>query len=332
MGDLSISSLRSIVRSLTRSGAAAIFAASAILATQLTGLLQAAPAGAAARQPAASPGAASPGTTSPGTTSPGAVSQAGPAGIVAAAADLVDLTTGHRLWSRGLDKGRPIASIAKIMTALVVIRAGDLNREIKVTASEVSYARKHDAGTAGLVAGDVLTARQLLEGMLLPSGADAAFALAQTYGPGWRGFVKKMNATAKVLGMTHTHFANFDGLPWPTEHSTYASPRALLILAKAAMGTPTLATIVGQRQHFIGATSAHHRYSWKNTNLLLASYSGALGIKTGFTNGAGNCLLFAARRGGQLLIGVVLGTAPTKPSVRFTAATTMLNWGFSHAH
>jgi D-alanyl-D-alanine carboxypeptidase (penicillin-binding protein 5/6) len=317
MGDLSLSPPRSIVRSLTRSGAAAILAASALLATQFTGLLQAAPAGAA---------------VTPAVASPGAVSQAGPAGIVATAADLADLTTGHRLWSRGLDKGRPIASIAKIMTALVVIRAGDLNREIKVTASEVSYARKHDAGTAGLVAGDVLTARQLLEGMLLPSGADAAFALAQAYGPGWTAFVKKMNATAKVLGMTHTHFANFDGLPWPTEHSTYASPRALLILAKAAMGTPALATIVSQRQHFIGATSAHHRYSWKNTNLLLASYPGALGIKTGFTNGAGNCLLFAARRGGQLLIGVVLGTSPTKPGVRFSAATTMLNWGFSHAH
>jgi serine-type D-Ala-D-Ala carboxypeptidase (penicillin-binding protein 5/6) len=327
MGDLSLSPPRSIVRSLTRSGAAAILAASALLATQFTGLLQAAPAGAAV-----TPAVASRGTASPGAASPGAVSQAGPAGIAATAADLADLTTGHRLWSRGLDKGRPIASIAKIMTALVVIRAGDLNREIKVTASEVSYARKHDAGSAGLVAGDVLTARQLLEGMLLPSGADAAFALAQAYGPGWTAFVKKMNATAKVLGMTHTHFANFDGLPWPTEHSTYASPRALLILAKAAMGTPALATIVSQRQHFIGATSAHHRYSWKNTNLLLASYPGALGIKTGFTNGAGNCLLFAARRGGQLLIGVVLGTSPTKPGVRFSAATTMLNWGFSHAH
>jgi D-alanyl-D-alanine carboxypeptidase (penicillin-binding protein 5/6) len=284
----------------------------AILATQFTGLLQAAPAGAAViRHDAASPG---------------------PANITAAAADLADLTTGHRLWSRGLDKRRAIASITKTMTALVVVRAGDLQRKIRITASEVSYARKHNAGNAGLVAGDTLTARQLLEAMLLPSGADAAFALAQAYGPGWRAFVKEMNATASVLGLTNTHFANFDGLPWPTEHSTYSTPRALLILARAVMQSSALAAIVGQRQHLIGATREHHRYSWKNTNLLLTRYSGALGIKTGFTAAAGNCLLFAAKRGGQLLIGVVLGTSVTNANVRFTEAAEILNWGFSNAH
>ena len=198
------------MRPLLRPGAVAILLSLAITATVLGGLVRAPPAGAAV----ARPGAGGP--------------RAAPAGVTAVAADLVDTTTGAALWSRLLNRRRPIASITKVMTALVVIRAGHLERPIRVTARAVAYARDHDAGSAGLHAGDVLTARQLLEGLLLPSGADAAYALATAYGPGWHAFVAKMNDTARRLGMTGTHFANFDGLPWPAEWSTYATPRALL--------------------------------------------------------------------------------------------------------
>src|SRR5207248_3155397 len=117
-----------------------------------------------------------------------------PAGIAAAGGELADAATGTALWSRGRYGRRPIASITKIMTALVVLRAGDLARRIKVTAADVRYVRGSGASGAGLHAGDVLTARQLLEGMLLPSGADAARALATAYGPGWPRFVRRMNA------------------------------------------------------------------------------------------------------------------------------------------
>jgi D-alanyl-D-alanine carboxypeptidase (penicillin-binding protein 5/6) len=299
------------VRPLLRPGAVAILLSLAITATVLGGLVRAPPAGAAV----ARPGAGGP--------------RAAPAGVTAVAADLVDTTTGAALWSRLLNRRRPIASITKVMTALVVIRAGHLERPIRVTARAVAYARDHDAGSAGLHAGDVLTARQLLEGLLLPSGADAAYALATAYGPGWHAFVAKMNDTARRLGMTGTHFANFDGLPWPAEWSTYATPRALLVLARAALQSAVLRAIVGQRRHWIAPTRLHHGYAWQNTNLLVGRYPGAIGIKTGFTAGAGYCLLFAARRGGQLLAGVVLGSSAVSPGVRFTAAARMLNWGFS---
>jgi serine-type D-Ala-D-Ala carboxypeptidase (penicillin-binding protein 5/6) len=263
---------------------------------------------------------------------PPAVAQAissGPAGIVAAAADLYDSTTGKRLWSRKLTERRPIASITKVMTALVVIKAGRLERTIKVSAAAVAYARDNDAGSAGLVAGDVLTRRQLLEGLLLPSGADAAWVLAHAYHGGWRAFVRKMNATARKLRMTDTHFANFDGLPWPSEYSTYSTPHSLLILAAAAMRLTTFRAIVGQRAHYLGATRKHHGYSWHTTNLLLTWYPGAFGIKTGFTIGAGYCLLFAARHGRTTLTGVVLDSTSTDPSTRFTAAARLLDWGFA---
>jgi serine-type D-Ala-D-Ala carboxypeptidase (penicillin-binding protein 5/6) len=252
-----------------------------------------------------------------------------PAGVVAAAGELVNAKTASWMWSRQLNVERPIASLTKVMTAIVVIESGDLSRKITVTAAAEQYAEEHYADSADLVPGDVLTAWQLLEGMLLPSGADAAYLLANSYGPGWQAFVGKMNATARRLGMTQTHFANFDGLPWPTEYTTYSTPRDVIIMGAAAMKLAPFRQIVAERSRKIGATSEHHAYYWKNTNLLLGSYRGAIGIKTGFTLGAGYCLLFEAKRGSQELMGVVLDSTATDPSLRFIAATRLLNWGFA---
>jgi serine-type D-Ala-D-Ala carboxypeptidase (penicillin-binding protein 5/6) len=257
------------------------------------------------------------------------VTASAPSDVQAWGADLVNAASGQRLWSRGLNVERPMASITKVMTALVVIRAGDLSRKIRISPAVVRYVQEHDASNAGLQAGDILTARQLLEGLLLPSGCDAAFALASAYGPGWRAFVRKMNATARALGMRGTHFANFDGLPWPTEYSTYSTPKDLIILGQAAMKLATFRGIVGQRTHYLAATSQHHAYFWQNTNELLGSYSGTVGIKTGFTLGAGYSLLFEARRDGRTLIGVVLHCSTTDPTASFTAARRLLNWGFA---
>jgi D-alanyl-D-alanine carboxypeptidase (penicillin-binding protein 5/6) len=256
--------------------------------------------------------------------------RSGPAGVRATAGALANVGTGKRMWSRGFTAHRPIGSITKVMTALVVLKAGHLNQEIKVTAAAVAYVRRHDASSAGLVAGDVLTARQLLEGMLVPSGCDAAYLLATAYGPGRDAFVRKMNAMAKTIGLTSTHFSNFDGLPLPKEWSTYSTPQSLLKLGEAAMRYPVFQGIVGQRTHYIGATQSHHKYYWHSTDKLIGSYRGAIGIKTGSTAAAGDCLLFEARRGSRTLIGVVLHADPTNSvTSRYTAAKKLLNWGFS---
>jgi serine-type D-Ala-D-Ala carboxypeptidase (penicillin-binding protein 5/6) len=138
-----------------------------------------------------------------------------------------------------------------------------------------------------------------------------------------------MNAEARALGMTRTHFANFDGLPWPTEYSTYSTPHDLMLLAAAAMKSPAFRQIVSQHRHSIAASRLHHHYYWTNTNLLLGMYRGTIGIKTGFTARAGYCLLFAARRGTHELAGVVLKSTTTSTGERFTAAERLLRWGFS---
>jgi D-alanyl-D-alanine carboxypeptidase (penicillin-binding protein 5/6) len=260
---------------------------------------------------------------------PAASQTAGALRLNAWGAGLVDAGTGVRLWGRDFDVARPMGSITKVMTALLVIKAGDLGREITVTRGAIRYVHRRGASSAGLIAGDVLTARQLLEAMLLPSGCDAAYLLATSYGPGRNTFIAKMNAAARAMGLTSTHFSHYDGMPYPTEHSTYSSPADLIRLGEQAMRVPLLRQIVAQRSYRVAAAPGHHGYLWQTTNGLLGSYSGMLGIKTGNTNAAGNCFLFEARRGRRTLIGVVLHVNPTRNGeALFTAARNLLNWGF----
>jgi serine-type D-Ala-D-Ala carboxypeptidase (penicillin-binding protein 5/6) len=252
-----------------------------------------------------------------------------PQRVKAKGAALADAGTMQLLWSRQFDTERPIGSITKVMTALVVIQAGHLNREIRIPKAVLEYVAKYQGESAGLRPGDFLTARQLLEALLLQSGCDAAYVLAMTYGPGMPAFLAKMNATASRLGMTHTHFTSPDGLPYPTEYSTYSTPADLLTLGLAAMKLPVFRSIVAQSfYHLTRSRGRHHAYWWDNTNDLIGSYPGADGIKTGYTDAAEHCLLFEAVRHGMTLIGVVLGSPPTGPASASQAATRMLNWGF----
>jgi len=267
-------------------------------------------------------------TTSVATTSVASASQAGPSGIAAQAAAIENASTGTLLWSRELNAERPMGSITKVMTALVVIRAGDLSRKITISSAAVAYAQRYDASTAGLRAGDKLTALQLLEGLMLPSGCDAAYVLAEAYGPGLSAFVAKMNATARELGMTRTHFANFDGLPWPGEYSTYSTAANLLTLGRAAMRSSVFRSVVDRQTYWIAAGSGHHAYLWRNTNPLLGTYRGAIGIKTGYTLAAGHCLLFEASRDGYSLIGVTLDSPGVGTTVSGADPTRLLNWAF----
>jgi D-alanyl-D-alanine carboxypeptidase (penicillin-binding protein 5/6) len=267
--------------------------------------------------------------TVPTATASEARVSSGPSGVQAGAAAIAVASTGQVLWSRDLNTEMPIASITKVMTALVVIQAGDLSRRITVPSAVVEYVEEHDASSAGLQPGDTLTAGQLLAGLLLPSGADAAYTRAEAYGPGLSAFVAKMNATARALGLARTHFSNFDGLPYPTGYSTYSTPANLLRLGRIAMTLAVFRSVVDRRTYRIAAGSGHHAYFWPNLNPLLGVYPGAIGIKTGYTPDAGHCLLFEVTRRGITLIGVNLDSPGVGTTVNGAAATRMLNWAFS---
>jgi len=213
-----------------------------------------------------------------------------------------------------------------------VIRAGDLNRTITIPSAVVGYVREWDASNAGLRPGDKLTTDQLLYAMLLPSGADAAYALAQAYGPGIPAFIAKMNAVARMLGMSRTHFSNFDGLPYPTPYSNYSTAANLLTLGRVAMRSPVFRSIVDQRSYRLAAGSGHHAYYWRNLNPLFGYYPGAIGIKPGYTGAAGQCLLFEATRNGYSVIGVTLHSPGSITDLNRADATRILNWAFSQPH
>jgi serine-type D-Ala-D-Ala carboxypeptidase (penicillin-binding protein 5/6) len=295
----------------------------------VTGLLAA---GLTAAAPAA--GAATTAkTATPAKTATTAKAAAAPVGVQAPWAEVANAATGADLWSRSSVSERPMGSITKVMTAYVVIEAGDLNRVITVPQGIVAYDKKYDASTAGLVPGEKLTALQLLYAMMLPSGCDAAYTLATAYGPGFAAFVAKMNATAKRLGLSKTRFSDPSGLPNPGQYTNYSTVRDLISLGRDAMKLAVFRQVVATRSYHVAAGAGHRPHTWKNLDQLLTSYSGAIGIKTGFTAAAGECLLFEARRGGTTLIGAVLHSAATESASDQAApvrdATAMLNWGFS---
>jgi len=131
------------------------------------------------------------------------------------------------------------------------------------------------------------------------------------------------------MGMAHTHFTSPDGLPYPTETATYSTPSDLLILGLAAMKYPAFRSIVNLRFYNLQKVKGlHHQYWWDNTDGLIGSYQGAMGIKTGYTDKALHCLLFEAARNGRTLIGAVLGSPATGVNAGAQDAEKMLNWGF----
>ncbi|MDX6341058.1 MAG: hypothetical protein QOH87_1196 [Trebonia sp.] len=260
---------------------------------------------------------------------------AAPAGVRSRLAELANAATGADLWSRSSVLERPMGSVTKVMTAYVVLTTPglSLNRVITVPSGIVAYDDRYDAATAGLRPGERYTTLQLLYAMLLPSGCDAAYALADAYGPGLTAFIARMNTTTRKLGLTKTHFSDFSGLPAPGEYTTYSTAHDLIALGRAAMRNKTFASIVATRQYKVSGGSAHRAHTWDNLDPLLGKVPGASGIKTGYTSAAGQCLLFEAKRGSTTLIGVVLDSSPVNSSGLAAAAsdaTAMLNWGFSH--
>ncbi|MFE3883245.1 D-alanyl-D-alanine carboxypeptidase family protein [Streptomyces lydicus] len=249
--------------------------------------------------------------------------------------DARDGSQEREMWGGAkADESVSMASTTKIMTAMVVLKHPEwLNRQITVKQEYRDYVQKVGGSTADLQTGDTLTVEQLLHAMLIPSGDDAAMALADNFGSGATpdariaDFVNQMNAEAQQLGLAGTHFDGFDGI---SNGSNYSTARDLAKLGQRAMLKPVFADIVKSKQHKAEAPAAngHTRYyTWDNTNKLLSSYDGALGIKTGSGPEAGYALVFAAKRDNRTLVGAIL---KDDEKSRFDDATKMLDWGFAH--
>ena len=209
---------------------------------------------------------------------------------------LLDAQTGRVLYARSADKRSLIASTTKIMTALVVCQQCNVLSRVRIPAEAVGV----EGSSMYLREGEILTVQELLYGLMLHSGNDAALALAIYCGGTVEGFVGLMNDKARQLGLQNTHFANPHGLDAPDHYSTAED---LALLAACAMEDPVFAMTVSTKQVTVG-----ERYL-RNHNKLLWRVEGADGVKTGYTKAAGRILVSSAVRKGRRLICVTIDAA-----------------------
>ena len=232
---------------------------------------------------------------------------------------VIDRKTNSVLFGKNENTKKKMASTTKIMTATIIIEKCNLSDTIEIS--------KKAAGTGGsrlgLKTGDKITALDLLYGLMLRSGNDAAVALAEYAGGDINGFAELMNAKALELGLTNTHFETPHGLD-SNEH--YTTAYELAILSNYALNNPTFAKIVGTKNYTITINGSPKALS--NTNELLGNMEGVYGIKTGFTNGANRCLVTACKRNNIDIICVVLG-ADTK-KFRTIDSIKLINYVFNN--
>jgi D-alanyl-D-alanine carboxypeptidase (penicillin-binding protein 5/6) len=235
------------------------------------------------------------------------------------AAYLVDLDSRQVMWVRDPDTSRAQASLTKMMTAIVAVDdAGSLDRIVTVAAE----ATQIEPSVMGLSAGERLTVRELLAGLLLDSGNDAAEALARGIVPRDR-FIRQMNLKAKSIGLTASHFVNPSGLDAPGHGMSVHDLARLAAYLDAYY--PLVAAIAATRDISIAATADHKAFYPHNLNRLLWTYPGATGLKLGLTDNAGGCLVATATRDGRNLIAVVMNAT----GYSFADATVLLDYGFS---
>jgi D-alanyl-D-alanine carboxypeptidase (penicillin-binding protein 5/6) len=232
---------------------------------------------------------------------------------------LFDIDTGRVLWRRDPTRVLPIASLTKMMTALVVADRVPAGSKVKITREALRY---QGSGVGLLPRGKRIGVTTMLHGLLLPSGNDAAIALAQRAARTVPGFVTLMNARARRMGLLCSHFTRPDGFQDRGNHSCAGD---LAAIARAVLRVPRLARIVRRRQAVLPfPVKGGKLYLYNNNPLLRQGYRGTTGMKTGYTDAAGRCLVATARRG-PLKLGVVLLHSPDPA----TQARKLLDRGFA---
>ncbi len=229
----------------------------------------------------------------------------------AKAAYFFEAESGEILLTKNADDRLPVASLTKIMTALTVVGKHSLDE--KVTIGKIKSRR--DDSRMGLVEGDKLTVEQLLEGLLITSGSDAAITLAEYSSGDTSSFVTEMNANATNLGLVNTHFANPVGWDDP---QNYSSAHDIAILSKTLLTNETLREIVSKKTSRIESQNGRS-YILVNTNKLLGK--GYLGIKTGTTYGAGESLAIYYKDQNRSVIGVLIAA-----NERFNETAEIISW------
>jgi len=221
-------------------------------------------------------------------------------GLSAASAVLVEQKTGRVLYEKDAHTKRRIASITKIMTAILAIESGKMNQTVKVS----EQATRAEGSSVYLKPGEKIKLNDLVYGLMLRSGNDTAVAIAEHVGGSLDGFVHIMNQKAKEIGMYNTHFANPHGLDDHENH--YSTAYDMAILMRYAMQNKTFQKITGTKVHKAPNPTENWDREWKNKNRLLSKYKYCTGGKTGYTKRAKRTLVTTATKGDMDLIAVTL--------------------------
>jgi D-alanyl-D-alanine carboxypeptidase len=252
------------------------------------------------------------------TSRPRLASGEDPPPITGNSAVVMEEPCGGTLFEQNPHLSVPPASLTKIMTALVAVQHSGPDDVILADVNGPELSLETDSTVMGIEPGMRLTMRDLLYGLLLPSGNDAAIQIAEQVAGSVPAFVRMMNEEASALGLSDTHFSNPHGLD---DANLYSSASDMATMGRALLADPLLAEIVGTRTY----QPAWEGPALQNLNLLLGFYEGAIGVKTGYTDLAGQTIVAAAERDGRRIIVSVMGA---KTEI-YVDASSLLDWAFS---
>lgn len=240
--------------------------------------------------------------------------------LTAQSAILIEASTGRVIWEKDADVRHYPASMTKMMTGILALEKLLPKADVVISPNAAAT----EDCPLEIVAGECLSADNIITGMLMESDNGAAVAIAEAVDGSVSQFVQRMNERAQEIGMSNTHFVNPNGL---TEANHYSTARDMAKLARFAMNNKKFREIVSTKKQVIHwEVPARQQKLAENTNKLLANYNGMNGIKTGWTKAAGGCLAASARRNGVELIAIVMQTPG--PDDRFADASKLLDYGF----
>ncbi len=240
--------------------------------------------------------------------------------LTAQSAILIEASTGRVIWEKDADVRHYPASMTKMMTGILALEKLPPKADVVISPNAAAT----EDCPLEIVAGECLSADNIITGMLMESDNGAAVAIAEAVDGSVSQFVQRMNERAQAIGMSNTHFVNPNGL---TEANHYSTARDMAKLARFAMNNKKFREIVSTKKQVIHwEVPARQQKLAENTNKLLANYNGMNGIKTGWTEAAGGCLAASARRNGVELIAIVMQTPG--PDDRFADASKLLDYGF----
>lgn len=239
--------------------------------------------------------------------------------IEASSAVVIDVETKGIMFEKNMNEPRAMASVTKLMTAIVALESVDMNQAVTITAADTYV----EPIVMGLLPGEQIYGIDILKGLLIKSGNDAAMTLARVGGGGSVDkFIEMMNQKAKKLGLKNTNFANPHGLD---QDNHYSSAKDLALLAAYAMQDEKIADAVGTMQETVSSSDGNISHYLKNTNELLDSYLKIEGVKTGFTDHAGQVLITQSNKDGHRIVSVVMNSPD-----RFQESKILIDWAFGN--